>query len=84
MERATSYVSTLSSERGSNISYEDTQQPGLGVNGAGVSDGEKSEAEELRCRRCGNETFAMIRHADHGRGSNTGLKCRKCGQLVDE
>lgn len=82
LNREPSYVSVLSSERSSNASYENNGKTGLGINSAGVGDDRKSEAEELKCKRCGNETFAMARHVGSSKG--TGLKCRNCGQIVED
>lgn len=81
LAREQSFVSTLSSERGSSVSAtpsEREQRAGLGSNGGGASDNEKSDGEELKCKRCGNETFAMVRRG----GSAHRLRCRKCGDIV--
>ena len=86
--RQESFVSTLSSEQGSTVSatpYEEQgSTAGLGINGAGGLDGNRSEGEELRCKKCGSESFFMVKKGGgHGHASGaTGLKCRRCGLVV--
>jgi len=86
-EREESFVSTLSSGQPSTTfatpSDERRDSSGLGINGAGVSDGERSEGEELRCKRCGSESFLMVKRSGSTHGA-TGLKCRRCGELVHD
>lgn len=83
--REMSFMSTLSSEGASTNSPSPLDErrgsAGLGINHANVNEGDKSETEELKCRRCGNEKFAMVRHVGGNHGP-TGLKCRNCGYVM--
>ncbi|KAK5955808.1 hypothetical protein OHC33_003449 [Knufia fluminis] len=86
LRREESYVSSLSSEQPSTAPatpYEERGgSAGLGINGAGVSDGDKSEAEELKCKKCGSESFFRVKKSGTQRGSV--LKCRRCGEVVSD
>lgn len=84
--RQESYVSTLSSEQPSTTSVtpydEGKSGSGTGIDGAGVSDGERSEVEELRCKKCGSESFLMVKRSSNAHG--TDLKCRRCGEVISD
>ncbi|KAK5079060.1 hypothetical protein LTR64_002519 [Lithohypha guttulata] len=87
LERLESAVSMLSDERGSRDSVSNTTTPteerseshggpgGLGI--TGINNVANSEGEELKCKRCGSESFLMVRHT-----IGTSLKCRRCGEEV--
>lgn len=87
LAREESYVSTLSSEQPSSASVtpydERGRSAGLDINGVGVSDGERTEGEELRCKKCGSESFFMAKKSVSAHGA-TSLKCRRCGEIVPD
>lgn len=47
---------------------------GLGITGAANP---QAEGEELKCKRCGSESFFMVRNS-----VGTSLKCRRCGEAA--
>lgn len=84
LSRGDSFVSTLSNERASSISDVSTPMEkriaGLGINEA--DDDNKSESEELKCKKCGSESFSMVKSLPGRPLGEMELKCRRCGELV--
>lgn len=79
MSREVSFVSQLSSEIASTASATPLEE-GDETHGASALGPKKEEEEDLKCKRCGNESFMMVKR--EGGVSGQALRCRRCGQEV--
>jgi hypothetical protein len=75
LSRKNSVVSQLSSEQVSLAGNSEDEPLGQARDGTGRSLGGE---EELKCAKCGNNTFKAI----VGAGGRQNLKCKRCGTVV--
>lgn len=82
LESAVSMLSDERSSRGPSAATTPLEERANSVGGQSGQGGasaerQQNDGEELKCKKCGSESFFMVRH-----NVGTSLKCRRCGEEV--